>query len=43
MAAVSERTMFQFYTIAMLPFVLLALTFALRDVAGATTPTCIGG
>lgn len=30
-----ERTMFQFYSIAMLPFLLLALTFALRDVAGA--------
>nr|WP_091707292.1 phospholipid carrier-dependent glycosyltransferase [Microbacterium sp. cf046] len=30
-----ERTMFQFYTIAILPFVLLALTFALRDIAGA--------
>lgn len=29
------RTMFQFYTIAMLPFLLLALTFALRDIAGA--------
>ena len=30
-----ERTMFQFYTIAVLPFTLLALTFALRDIAGA--------
>ncbi|MCR2762358.1 phospholipid carrier-dependent glycosyltransferase [Microbacterium sp. zg.B48] len=30
-----ERTMFQFYTIAMLPFLLLALTFALRDLSGA--------
>jgi dolichyl-phosphate-mannose-protein mannosyltransferase len=30
-----ERTMFQFYTIAMLPFMLLALTFALRDISGA--------
>lgn len=29
-----ERTVFQFYTIAILPFLLLALTFALRDVAG---------
>ena len=32
-----ERTMFQFYTIAILPFMLLALTFALRDIAGAST------
>ncbi|HYJ48532.1 MAG TPA: phospholipid carrier-dependent glycosyltransferase [Microbacterium sp.] len=30
-----ERTMFQFYTIAVLPFVLLALTFALQDISGA--------
>ena len=30
-----ERTMFQFYTITVLPFMLLALTFALRDIAGA--------
>jgi dolichyl-phosphate-mannose--protein O-mannosyl transferase len=30
-----ERTIFQFYTILMLPFMLLALTFALRDIAGA--------
>lgn len=30
-----ERTVFQFYTIAMLPFLLLALTFALRDISGA--------
>ena len=29
------RTMFQFYSIAMLPFMLLALTFALRDISGA--------
>ncbi|HWM16140.1 MAG TPA: phospholipid carrier-dependent glycosyltransferase, partial [Microbacterium sp.] len=29
------RTMFQFYTIAILPFALLALAFALREVAGA--------
>lgn len=29
------RTMFQFYTIAILPFMLLALTFALRDISGA--------
>ncbi|WP_150958956.1 dolichyl-phosphate-mannose--protein mannosyltransferase [Microbacterium testaceum] len=28
-----ERTIFQFYTVAMLPFLVLALTFALRDVA----------
>ena len=31
-----ERTMFQFYTISILPFMLLALTFALRDIAGAS-------
>jgi dolichyl-phosphate-mannose--protein O-mannosyl transferase len=30
-----QRTIFQFYTIAALPFLLLALTFALRDIAGA--------
>ena len=30
-----ERTTFQFYTNAMLPFMLLALTFALRDISGA--------
>ncbi|HWI32347.1 MAG TPA: phospholipid carrier-dependent glycosyltransferase [Microbacterium sp.] len=30
-----QRTIFQFYTIAILPFMLLALMFALRDVAGA--------
>lgn len=29
-----ERTVFHFYTVAILPFVLLALTFALRDIAG---------
>ncbi|GAA5029308.1 dolichyl-phosphate-mannose--protein mannosyltransferase [Microbacterium fluvii] len=29
-----ERTIFQFYTIAIVPFMVLALTFALRDVAG---------
>lgn len=28
-----ERTIFQFYTVAMVPFLVLALTFALRDVA----------
>ena len=30
-----ERTVFQFYTVAILPFMLLALTFALQDVAQA--------
>ena len=30
-----ERTVFQFYTIAIWPFLLLALTFALREIAGA--------
>ncbi len=30
-----ERPVFQFYTIATLPFLLLALTFALRDISGA--------
>lgn len=30
-----ERTVFQFYTVAIWPFLLLALTFALRDIAGA--------
>lgn len=29
-----DRTVFQFYTVLMLPFVLLALVFALRDIAG---------
>ena len=29
-----ERTIFQFYTVLLLPFMLLALTFALRDIAG---------
>jgi dolichyl-phosphate-mannose--protein O-mannosyl transferase len=29
-----ERTIFQFYTIAILPFMLLALAFALREIAG---------
>ncbi|WP_307785442.1 dolichyl-phosphate-mannose--protein mannosyltransferase [Microbacterium hibisci] len=29
-----ERTVFQFYTVLILPFMLLALTFALRDIAG---------
>lgn len=31
-----ERTVFQFYTIVMWPFLLLALTFGLREIAGAT-------
>ncbi|WP_454118452.1 dolichyl-phosphate-mannose--protein mannosyltransferase [Microbacterium lacticum] len=30
-----ERTVFQFYTIVIWPFLLLALTFALREIAGA--------
>lgn len=35
-----ERTVFQFYTVLILPFMLLALTFALRDIAGpATAPS----
>jgi dolichyl-phosphate-mannose--protein O-mannosyl transferase len=29
-----QRTVFQFYTVLILPFMLLALTFALRDIAG---------
>ncbi|MEZ3159551.1 glycosyltransferase family 39 protein [Microbacterium sp. BWT-B31] len=33
-----ERTTFQFYTIVVLPFVLLALTFALRDIARGGVP-----
>jgi dolichyl-phosphate-mannose--protein O-mannosyl transferase len=32
-----ERTIFQFYTIAMLPFLVIAFTFALRDIAGRRT------
>ena len=32
-----ERTIFQFYTIAMLPFMVLALTFALRDIARSSS------
>ncbi|MCD2171291.1 phospholipid carrier-dependent glycosyltransferase [Microbacterium sp. JC 701] len=28
-----ERTIFQFYTVAMLPFLVIALTFALREIA----------
>lgn len=31
----AERTIFQFYTIVILPFMLLALMFALREIAGA--------
>nr|WP_206686826.1 MULTISPECIES: phospholipid carrier-dependent glycosyltransferase [Microbacterium] len=30
-----ERTTFQFYTVVLMPFLLLALTFALREVSGA--------
>jgi dolichyl-phosphate-mannose--protein O-mannosyl transferase len=30
-----DRTIFQFYTIAMLPFLILALTFALQAIAGS--------
>lgn len=30
-----ERTTFQFYTVAIMPFLLLALTFALRAISGA--------
>jgi dolichyl-phosphate-mannose--protein O-mannosyl transferase len=30
-----ERTIFQFYTIAILPFLILALTFALQAIAGS--------
>ncbi len=32
--AFPERTIFQFYTIAIWPFLLVALTFALREIAG---------
>jgi dolichyl-phosphate-mannose--protein O-mannosyl transferase len=32
-----ERTVFQFYTVLILPFMLLALTFALKDIAGSPT------
>lgn len=34
-----ERTTFQFYTVVLLPFVLLALVFALRDLPGTEDPT----
>ena len=30
-----QRTIFQFYTVLILPFMLLALTFALKDIAGS--------
>lgn len=30
-----ERTIFQFYTVVMLPFLVLAIVFALRDIAGS--------
>lgn len=33
-----DRTVFQFYTIVIWPFLLLALTFALRDIAGGAHP-----
>ncbi|GAA5197086.1 dolichyl-phosphate-mannose--protein mannosyltransferase [Microbacterium jejuense] len=33
------RTVFQFYTVLILPFMLLALTFALRDIAGPPDAT----
>jgi hypothetical protein len=39
--AYPERTIFQFYTIAIWPF-LLALTFALQHVAGAASPSSTG-
>jgi len=32
-----ERTMFQFYTVVMMPFLVLALALALREIAGATS------
>ena len=35
--AFPERTVFQFYTIAIWPFLLLALGFALREIAGASS------
>ena len=38
-----ERTIFQFYTIAILPFMLLALIFALRDIAGRPAPRHTAG
>lgn len=33
-----ERTVFQFYTVAILPFTVLALTFALRDITRSPDP-----
>jgi dolichyl-phosphate-mannose-protein mannosyltransferase len=39
-----ERTTFQFYTVVVLPFLLLALTFALRDIArGGVAASAIPG
>lgn len=35
--AFPERTVFQFYTVVMYPFLLLGLVFALREIAGAPT------
>ncbi|MFD1494154.1 MULTISPECIES: dolichyl-phosphate-mannose--protein mannosyltransferase [Microbacterium] len=32
-----DRTIFQFYTVVMVPFLLFALTFALREIAGPPT------
>jgi hypothetical protein len=40
--AYPERTIFQFYTIAIWPFLLLALTFALQHVAGAASTVVSG-
>ncbi|MGB4780178.1 dolichyl-phosphate-mannose--protein mannosyltransferase [Microbacterium sp.] len=37
--AYPERTIFQFYTIVIWPFLLLALTFALREIAGPAHAT----
>jgi dolichyl-phosphate-mannose--protein O-mannosyl transferase len=34
-----QRTIFQFYTVLILPFMLLALTFALQDIAGRPSAT----
>lgn len=34
-----ERTIFQFYTVAIMPFLVLALTFALREVGGPREAT----
>lgn len=35
--AYPERTVFQFYTVLIYPFLLLALVFALREISGATS------